>query len=294
MKVYNPKDWLNSLKYLYHSDQIKRVTPLVILVAIFSWSVAYIELEYLKLSDNSSLSNFTTVHGLLGFVLSLILVFRTNSAYDRWWEGRKQWGTLTNISRTLSYKINAILSPDDKVNRSFFRKTIPLFAETLYNHLRSDYTKFMLDEDEHPELEALDDQKHGPNQVASLIYKKTNKLYQEGIISGDQLRILNEEITSMTNVCGACERIKNTPIPIAYSSFIKIFIILYSITLPIGYVFSMGYFVVAAVPFIFYVLITLEMIGESIEEPFGRDSDDLPIDKIASNIKKHCLELISA
>jgi putative membrane protein len=253
-----------------------------------------LELEYLKLSDNSNISNFTVVHSILGFVLSLILVFRTNTAYDRWWEGRKQWGTLTNVSRTLSYKINAMLPADDKINRSFYRKAIPLFAETLYNHLRSDYTKFMLDEENHPELSSLDDKKHGPNQVASLIYKKTNSLYQEGIISGDELRILNEEITSMTNVCGACERIKNTPIPIAYSSFIKIFIILYAATLPIGYVFTMGYLVVLAVPFIFYVLITIEMIGESIEEPFGRDSNDLPIDKIASNIKKHCCELLLA
>lgn len=294
MKVYNPKDWLNSLKYLYRSDHLKRIIPLVILVAFFTWGVAFIELEYLKLSTNSSLSNFTTVHSLLGFVLSLILVFRTNTAYDRWWEGRKQWGTLTNVSRTLSYKLNAMLPLDDKINRSFYRKAIPLFAETLYNHLRSDYTKFMLDEEKHPELASLDDKKHGPNQVAGLIYKKTNNLYKEGIISGDELRILNDEITAMTNVCGACERIKNTPIPIAYSSFIKIFIILYSATLPIGYVFSMGYLVVLAVPFIFYVLITIELIGESIEEPFGKDSDDLPIDKIASNIKKHCFEALVA
>ena len=96
----------------------------------------------------------------------------------------------------------------------------------------------------------------------------------------------------MTNVCGACERIKNTPIPISYSSFIKVFIIIYSITLPVGYVFSMGYFVILAVPFIFYVLISIEIIGESIEEPFGQDSDDLPIDKIAANIRKHCREIL--
>ncbi|MCI0922079.1 bestrophin family protein [Sphingobacterium rhinopitheci] len=294
MKVYNPKDWVNSLKYLYRSDQLKRVVPLVILVAFFTWIIAFIELEYLQLSNKSSLSNFTVVHSLLGFVLSLILVFRTNTAYDRWWEGRKQWGTLTNVSRTLSYKVNAMLDTEDKINRSFYRKAIPLFAETLYNHLRSDYTKFMLDEERHPELSSLDDKKHGPNQVTALIYKKTINLYNEGIISGDELRILNDEITAMTNVCGACERIKNTPIPIAYSSFIKIFIILYSATLPIGYVFSMGYLVVLAVPFIFYVLITIELIGESIEEPFGKDTDDLPIDKIASNIKKHCFEVLNA
>jgi putative membrane protein len=65
-------------------------------------------------------------------------------------------------------------------------------------------------------------------------------------------------------------------------------------TLPVGYVFSIGYFVVIAVPFILYVLASLELIGESIEEPFGIDQDDLPIDKIAANIRKHCHEIIPA
>lgn len=292
MKVYNPKDWLHTVTYLLKSHHSKKIYPILIIVALFSWGVAYLELEYLKLSDKSWIKNITTVHNLLGFVLSLILVFRTNTAYDRWWEARKQWGSLTNISRTLSFKLNAMLPTDDKVNRNFFRKAIPLFAETLFHFLRSDYTKFMLDENDHPEITSLDDKKHGPNQVASLIFKKINHLYKSGVISGDQLRTIEKEVTEMTNVCGACERIKNTPIPISYSSFIKIFIIIYSITLPVGYVFSMGYFVVLAVPFIFYVLIMIEMIGESIEEPFGTDSDDLPIDKIAFNIRKHCREII--
>lgn len=292
MKVYNPKDWFNLIGYFYKSDYIKKIAPLLVLTALFSWGVAYLELEYLKLSDKSWVKNITIVHSLLGFVLSLILVFRTNTAYDRWWEARKQWGALTNVSRSLAIKLNAMLPPDDKVNRSFYRKAIPLYAETLYNFLRSDYTKFMLDEALHPELNALDNKKHGPNQVASLIFRKTNNLYEQQIITGEQFRMLNDEITAMTGVCGACERIKNTPIPIAYSSFIKIFIIIYTATLPFGYVFSIGYFVTLAVPFIFYVLISIEMIGESIEEPFGRDSDDLPIDKITANIKKHSGELL--
>ncbi len=292
MIVYNPKDWSKTISYLFNSKIFRRLLPYLIISVFVSWALAYYELEYLKLSDKSWMRNITTVHNLLGFVLSLILVFRTNTAYDRWWEARKQWGALTNSSRILAIKLNAFLSPSDKVNRSFYKKSIPLFADTLYTYLRSDYTKFMLDQNEHPELEDLDDKKHGPNQVAALIYKKTNILYAEGKITGDQFIILNKELTSLTEITGACERIKNTPIPLGYSSFIKTFIVLYTATLPIGLVFSMGYFVVAAVPFIFYVLATLEMIGESIEDPFGVDSDDLPIDKIASNIKKHTNEVL--
>ncbi|WFB65341.1 bestrophin family ion channel [Sphingobacterium sp. WM] len=292
MIVYNPKDWFKTISYLHNSKIFKRLLPYLIISVLVSWALAYWELEYLKLSDRTWMRNITTVHNLLGFVLSLLLVFRTNTAYDRWWEARKQWGALTNSSRTLAIKLNAFLYPEDKVSRSFYKKSIPLFAETLFNYLRSDYTKFMLDEVEHPELRDLDEKKHGPNQVAGLIYKKTNILYAEGKITGDQLIVLNKELTSLTEITGACERIKNTPIPLGYSAFIKTFIVLYTVTLPIGLVFSMGYFVVAAVPFIFYVLATLEMIGESIEEPFGGDSDDLPIDKIAANIKKHFNELM--
>ncbi|TJZ63391.1 hypothetical protein FAZ15_03675 [Sphingobacterium olei] len=292
MRIYNPKDWLSTTIYLHTSVIFRRLLPFLIVSALFSWGIAYWELEYLKLSDKSWIKNITIVHSLLGFVLSLLLVFRTNTAYDRWWEARKQWGNLTNISRTLAYKMNAMLDTDDKISRSFYRKAIPLYAETLYNFLRSDYTKFMLDEVDHPELKSLDDKKHGPNQVAALIFKKTNMLYTENKISGDQFIIINQELTNLTNICGACERIKNTPIPMSYSSFIKTFIILYTATLPIGYVFSIGYFVTAAVPFIFYVLATLEMIGESIEEPFGTDTDDLPIDKISANIKKHTYEVL--
>ncbi|MGN5953825.1 bestrophin family protein [Sphingobacterium lactis] len=292
MIVYNPKDWLSTSIYLHTFKIFKRLLPYLIISILFSWGIAYWELEYLKLSDKSWLKNINIVHNLLGFVLSLLLVFRTNTAYDRWWEARKQWGALTNTSRILAIKMQAYLEPDDKVNRSFYRKSISLFAETLAEYLKSDYTRFMLDETAHPELKELDDKKHGPNQVAALIFKKTNKLYQEGKLSGEQLITLNKELNAFTEITGACERIKNTPIPLGYSSFIKTFIILYTATLPIGYVFSLGYFVIAAVPFVFYVLAALEMIGESIEEPFGTDSDDLPIDKMAANIKKHSQEIL--
>lgn len=263
------------------------------LTAIFSAGIAYYELEYLNLSQKSWVGNITVVHSLLGFALSLLLVFRTNTTYDRWWEARKQWGTLTNISRNFAVKLNAMLDESDKNSRQFFRKIIPMYSHSLFSFLRSDYTTFMLDESEHPELE-LETHKHGPNQIASLLFKKVNTLYKEGKISGEQLIILNNEIQDFTNVCGACERIKNTPIPQSYTSFLKKFIVIYVATLPIGYVFSIGYFVILAVPFIFYVLASLELIAESIEDPFGTDADDLPIEKISENIKKHVQEILHA
>lgn len=292
MIIYNPKDWLHSVLSFHRSETIKKLYPYIVLMALYCWAIAYLEMEYLKLSEQSWLRNIPSTHSLLGFVLSILLVFRTNTAYDRWWEGRKLWGQLTNNSRNLALRIESLLPVHDKVNRSFYKKSIPLFANTLKEHLQSNQTRFMLDEKDHPEFMKLDENKHGPNQVASMIFKRTNALYKEGIISGDHLILLNNELLSFTDICGSCERIKNTPIPFTYTSFIKKFISIYVLTLPYGFVFSLGYFVVPAVVFAFYVLTSLEMIAEEIEDPFGSDLNDLPLGKIAENIRKHVGEII--
>lgn len=289
MISYNPKEWYKSVIYFHQSDTFRKLFPFLILMSIYSGFIAYYELEYLNLSSKSWLKEITTVHSLLGFVISMLLVFRTNSAYDRWWEGRKQWGALTNISRSFSIKINAILPENDIENRNFFKHIIPTYAKALFSFLRSDYSTFMLNENSEYDINLL--KKHGPNQVANVMNKKINDLYKNNVITGDQLIILDKELVEFTNVCGACERIKNTPIPFSYSSFIKKFIVLYVLTLPIGLVFSMGYFVTLAVPFIFYVLASMELIAEMIEEPFGIDADDLPIEQITNNIEKHVNEI---
>ena len=117
-------------------------------------------------------------------------------------------------------------------------------------------------------------------------------MYKREKISGEQLIFLNGELSSFTDICGACERIKNTPIPYSYSAFIKKFFFIYIMTLPFGYVFTLGYWVVPVVAVVFYVLGSLELIAEEIEDPFGRDSNDLPMDKIAENIRKHVAEIL--
>ncbi|MNE56380.1 Bestrophin, RFP-TM, chloride channel [compost metagenome] len=104
--------------------------------------------------------------------------------------------------------------------------------------------------------------------------------------------ILNDDVQQFTEVCGGCERIKNTPIPYSYSAFIKKFIFIYVITLPFGWVFSLGYFVIPIVPFILYVLASLELIAEEIENPFGEDANDLPVNEICINIEKHVGEIL--
>jgi putative membrane protein len=289
---YNPKDWLLAIFRFHKSDTFRALFPMIIFVVIYSWLVVYLEIHYFKLSENSHARNLTIMHTLLGFAISMLLVFRTNTAYDRWWEGRKLWGALVNNSRNLAIKLNALLPKNDSANRHFFRQAIPLFALLLKRHLQRETTRLELDEQPHPEIPEMDTNKHMPNRLADSIVGKVNRLYTEKVISGDQLIICNNELQSFMDISGACERIKNTPIPFSYSTFIKKFIFIYVMTLPFGFAFNLGYYTIPVTTFIFYVLASLELIAEEIEDPFGEDSNDLPMQKISDNIRKNVAEIL--
>ncbi|QXU43801.1 bestrophin family protein [Pedobacter sp. D749] len=282
---YNPKDWSTFIFHIDKSDTFRKLWPLMLGVAIFSGLVAYAELNYFQLSKTSNVTNIGMMHSLLGFVLSLLLVFRTNTAYDRWWEGRKLLGSLTNVSRNLALKIKALKLTDEDVR--FFEYGIPKYAFALKEHLREKmyFGKNSL-------LIEVEEGKHVPNQIAGSLTNRFYGLLEKGSISQEQFIVLSSDFNQFTDICGACERIKNTPIPFSYSAFIKKFIFVYVITLPFGWVFSLGYFVVPIVPFILYVLASLELIAEEIENPFGYDANDLPVDQICTNIEKHVGEIL--
>ncbi|PWA07865.1 bestrophin family protein [Flavobacterium laiguense] len=287
MISYNPKIWFAYIFRFHKSDSFRNLFPILLLIVGYSGTVAYFEIDYFKLEETSHVKNLSVIHTTLGFVISLLLAYRINSAYDRWWEGRKLWGALVNNSRNLAIKLSVILK--DEKDLAYFRKLIPSYASMLNKHLKDEETSMQLFE--HVDL-ALDHHKHRPNQIAKMLFQKINDLYITRKISGDQLIILNNEIQSFTDICGACERIKNTPIPYSYSTFIKKFIFIFVLTLPYAYAFTLGYYVIPVVTFIFYVLASIELISEEIEEPFGYDDNDLPTSKIAENIKKHIEEIL--
>lgn len=294
MISYNPKDWFTFIFRFHKADTIRKLAPLIFGIAAYSTLIAYLELEYWRLSEKSYVSHIPVMHGLLGFAISMLLVFRTNTAYDRWWEGRKLWGGLVNNSRNLALKLNVMLPADEEAQRSFFRKIIPAYAQALHSHLHKEETRIELfDQGEHKHIfNKVDREKHVPNQLAALMYQHIQQLYKEGKLTGEQLLFLNAELQSFTDICGACERIKNTPIPFSYSVFIKKFIFVYIMTLPFGYVFQLGYYVVPVVVFVFYVLASLELIAEEIEDPFSGDANDVPTEKIAENIHRNVNEII--
>lgn len=293
MVSYNPKKWIRFIFNFHRADTVRKMFPLLLGMALYSFLVAFLETQILKLSDNSNLKNVSVLHTLLGFAISMLLVFRTNTAYDRWWEGRRQWGALVNSSRNLSIKLAAVLQDSDDCKK-FFAQIIPMFAFAMKNHLQSEETRLALDEKPHPEIPNFNRNGHVPNQVVGRMMSKFQQLQKEGTVSAEQMLFINPELTSFLDICGACERIRNTPIPYSYSVFIKKFIFLYVLSLPIGLVFSLGYIVIPVVVFIFYVLGSLELIAEEIEEPFGKDANDLPMQRMCENIKRNVDEIFSA
>jgi ion channel-forming bestrophin family protein len=284
---YNPKDWFSYIFRFHKADTFIQLTPMILSLSVYVAVVAFLETEVFKLGEDSHLKNVTVMHGMLGFVISLLLVFRTNTAYERWWEGRKLWGSLVNNSRNFSLKINALIPKTEHEIRSFFKEMTIEYVFALKQHLRGQHH----DSDIFTSKISLSIGYHKPNYIAKLMFEKTNDLYISQLISGEQLLFLNNEISSFTDICGACERIKTTPIPFSYSVFIKKFIFFYVMTLPFGYVFTLGYLCIPIIVFVFYVLASLEIIAEEIENPFGVDANDLPLNQICKNIQKHVTEI---
>lgn len=293
MIVHNPHDWIRPVLDVHRSTSFRQALLPMLVIGSVTAAIVFAEIRWLRLSAGHPLHNITVVHTLLGFAISMLLVFRTNTAYDRWWEGRKLWGSLVNTSRNLAIKAATFLRPEDAEGRRLFAKLITLFAKELRDHLLREQTRLELDDKPHPELPPIDRDKHVPAQVVHAMQQRVQRLYREQAISGEQLIILNTDINAFLDICGACERIKNTPIPFSYSSFIKKFIVLYTVTLPMGFAFTLGWWAVPAVMFIFYVLASLELIAEEIEDPFSGDDNDVPMLKISQTIERNVNEILA-
>jgi putative membrane protein len=215
-----------------------------------------------------------------------LLVFRTNTAYDRWWEGRKLWGKLVNDSRNLSIKLSNLLPREThQKERNQLEKYLKFYPHFLAKHLSKESTRLALDED-YADLETSL-KHHSPSELVYLINRRIIKLKQENLLTDFDILYLDKELSGYLEVCGGCERIKNTPIPYSYSSFIKKFIVFYVLALPIGYVINIGYFIIPLTVFIYYVLMSLEIIAEEIEDPFNNEENDIPMESIAQNIERN-------
>ena len=268
--------------HITKSDTIQILWKELVLIFIFTLVLVFTEIHLFPYSVKVVLEKLFSFYSLLGFVISLLLVFRTNTAYDRWWEGRKMWGALVNDSRNMAVKITA-MELDDETN-NFFARHITNFPKVCKEHLREgvDFSILNLLPEERAFLDTVE---HIPSGIVELIYSKLYQLRKQGIMSEEDLLRIDRNLNGFLDCIGACERIKNTPIPYSYSMFFKKFIFVYVVTLPLAFVTNFSYFSALMATFMFYVLVSLEVLAEEIEDPFGTDENDLPTDQMASSIE---------
>jgi ion channel-forming bestrophin family protein len=280
--------WLKDVRHLSVSWTMKRIMRSTLYVGAGTALIAVLDIDILKLSHWSI---DASVFSLLGIVLTILLVFRTNTAYDRWWEGRQQWGKLVNDCRNLAVMSHAALPEEDVETRRFLAIHIANFCYTIKEHLRKGpklEELIYLSPEEHA---VYAEKSHLPSFIAWQIQHRIQQSFKRGDLAGEDHLNIKVHTQGLLDVLGACERIKKTPIPFSYNVYLKLYISVYTFMLPFGLIPYFGYFAIPFVMFIFFAFIGVELMAEEIEDPFGLDCNDLPTGDIAHTIKQNVFEI---
>ena len=282
------REILRSIARFHKSDAIKQLLWRMFWVGVYTAILAFVQLNFMKLEVKID----TIFISLLGTLLSLLLVFRTNTAYDRFWEGRKQWGSLVNQSRSFAMIVNALLPKNADSEREHFAQHLSSFAFALKGHLRDNIVWQELVAFSDADKEVLKKKLHVPNAIAADLLTKLFDLARNGTISEFSIRNVKVHHDAFVDITGACERIKRTPIPHSYGFYIQLFILAYVGMLPFLLIDKYGYYTILAVMMAAYALMGIEMIASEIEEPFGLDANDLPLDQMSQTIRLNVHEIL--
>ena len=289
MIVYKSNSWFSSIYHFHTGPTAKALGRRILVIFLYVSFITVAELNFYDVPLKDTPSSFMSAMGIL---LSLLLIFRTNTAYDRFYEGRRSWGVLINNCRNLAIYLDAVLPGDDDINRSFFASTIANFPFALRNHLRDVQTLDDIEDTNVGTNRDLDRFDHKPAGISNQIRVRIEQLHYAGTLDNSQHININGYLTTLMDVCGICERIKSTPIPFSYQLFIRLFIMLYVAVLPFTVIDAYGYLTIPAVVMASYILVGIEMIGEEIEEPFGTDRNDLPLSQLSQLIRVNAHDIL--
>lgn len=285
---YDPHLWLDHF-FDYKGSLVREISGRVLLCTLWSAGVVYFHLHFHPVSIPA------VIHTLVGVALGLLLVFRTNASYDRFWEGRKLWGGIVNETRNLIRSSEVYLESDPAARRelalwmlAFVYASMNILREKksygpLENKLDFKEVSEGLD-CPHPALFAA----HKVSQILQRA-KKKGQLSEYAQISVDQ------NVQLLVDYLGGCERIHKTPLPFAYVVHLRRALVIYCFTLPFALVgvFEWNWLAILETLFLSYVYFGIEEIGVEIEDPFGEDENDLPLEKICEAIHKNTQGLSS-
>jgi putative membrane protein len=224
---------------------------------------------------------------LNALILGVLLSFRNAQAYDRWWEGRKLWGQLINDSRNVCLKVKTLpgLTADD---RRHLGRLVTGFAVALKNHLRGvgklqTVPGFEAD----PETPA-----NPPLYLAERVYEATRRWRAAGKVTDFDLLLLDPHAKGLMDVAGACERIKSSPVPLSYRSLLRHGLVLYLLSTPWLIADQLEWLAIPVMALLAYFLLGIDFTAEDVEEPFGRDGDDLALSAYCDVIRRAAEEVL--
>ncbi len=283
------KQWFQELGR-WQGSVIPAILPKVFLFMLMSLVVTGLYVRGLNLA-------LPVKSGLIpSIVLGLLLVFRTNTAYDRFWEGRKLWGSLINNIRNLSRLIWVAVQevrPQDRLEKQQTLRLLEAFAIAMKLHLRGEKVN--------PELarlmptnfyETLQQINHPPLEIAFWISDYLQRQLNQQRLNPYQLNAMFQLLDDMVDILGACERILKTPIPAAYAIHLKQLVFLYCLTLPFELVDQLVWFTSPLVGLVSFAIFGIEAIWAEIENPFGYDANDLPLEQICQTIQRNLEDLM--
>ena len=296
MMVPNRGGWLG-LVLRYRGTELPRTKYRILGVILLSCIVTWAETH---LDDQTFHSSLTVLpFQLVGVALSIFIGFRNNAAYDRWWEGRKLWGALINTSRSITRQILTMISevPDGRTlsteERAEIRtlqselvRRVIAFVHALRLQLRdvddlSDLKPFLSAE----EIAVLKTESNRPSAISKGTAERVMQAWSRGWIHALHVSVLEQSLNTLTDIQGGCERIKSSPIPFSYTTLTHRIVAFYCYGLPFGLVHDVGMLTPVVVLVVSYAFFGLDTIGDEIEQPFGTDDNDLPLDAMARLIE---------
>jgi putative membrane protein len=289
MIAYDPKNWLAVVVQLRGSVVPKLVPRMLAAAAIGGVAALLFTTSGFKLPS--------IAHTLLGVALGLLLVFRTNTSYDRYWEGRKLLGGVVNRSRDLVRQSGAFIDGDDaearRARAGIQRLTVVFFA-LLRQYLRQERDLDALGAPTtEAERRALADVAVRPVLAVHWLSQRLAESLHAGRLSEQRLQAMDANLTALVDLWGGAERIMRTPVPFAYAQHIKAFLALFCYTAPFAMVESMRWYTPIAAAILAFGMLGIDEIGVEIEDPFGDDPNDLPVDAIGQRIEEDTALLVA-
>jgi putative membrane protein len=283
MLHYDARRW--SIVFRLRGSVLPRVALRVVLCAAVG-----VVIWLLKKKMGIDLAIPPAAHAIVAVALGLLLVFRTNASYDRFWEGRKLIGGIVNRTRNLVRQATVHLegtTPASQERKEDVRRlTISLYI-AIRQYLRDEKKLEEYDATLKPEERDRVAQVAVPPQLINTwISGVLARAAGEHLLSEQRLQMLEDNLTTLCDLWGGAERIHKTPLPFAYAHHIKGFLLIFCLSVPFALLDTMGSVTPIAAAVVAYGLFGIEEIGVEIEDPFGHDANDLPLDAVEETIRR--------